>query len=129
MAVSDYQPEESDAPLRGVDFPRLEYVFLCCPIGGSHVPRLEAGAGAKVKVLDIDPNFEYYPETYGLDQEAWTEILEAVTVIFPNLEAVTFEDKAKVYPGELERFAKRLPRLEAFDYSSVVESDVLGRAV
>ncbi|RAL08447.1 uncharacterized protein BO97DRAFT_408295 [Aspergillus homomorphus CBS 101889] len=112
------------AALGGLQFPRLEYVKLICPGAdwqeSSNVPPL---LSSRVKVLDIDPRFEWNPITYCVKHAEWDELFEQIPKVFPNLETVTFMDCARVFPGALERFAKGLPRLKSFDHHCVVENN------
>lgn len=46
--------------------------------------------------------------------------------LFPNLESYEFVDRCLGYPGVIERFNKRLPRLDWFTADSVLTEHVDG---
>ncbi|PYI14160.1 hypothetical protein BO99DRAFT_345720 [Aspergillus violaceofuscus CBS 115571] len=112
------------AALREVEFPRLESVTLVCPgAGGGALSYVPPVRGDRVRVLEIDPRFESWPDTYCVRHAEWEALLEEIPTIFPNVETVAFLDRARVFPGALGRFAERLPALKRLDRRLVIENE------
>ncbi|KAI9930652.1 hypothetical protein MW887_011407 [Aspergillus wentii] len=115
--------EEKDGPLRDLFFPKLHTLQLKSEgrhDGGIHIPRL---CNSHLRALEIDPQFDSYPDTYGPSRGEWDSMFEQIAVLFPDLEKVKIVDRARVHPGALERFADRMPRLDAVEHVGVVEMD------
>ncbi|PWY81507.1 hypothetical protein BO94DRAFT_547793 [Aspergillus sclerotioniger CBS 115572] len=114
-------PQAVDQALSGVTFPKIQSLRLRLPgcYEPYHLPRV---CCPKMVTLEIDPRFEYMPDTYCVLREEWDEMLRQIPMIFPNLETVRIIDRARVHPGALEQFAARLPLLKVFEHSKVIES-------
>ncbi|PYH81185.1 hypothetical protein BO82DRAFT_354909 [Aspergillus uvarum CBS 121591] len=112
------------AALREVEFPRLESVTLVCPgAGGGELSCVPPVRGGQVRVLEIDPRFESWPDTYCVRHAEWKALFEEIPTRFPNVETVAFLDRARVFPGALERFAERLSALKRLDRRLVIENE------
>ncbi|KAE8138984.1 hypothetical protein BDV38DRAFT_243376 [Aspergillus pseudotamarii] len=121
VTIDEDNADAHDRLIEGVIFSKLERLCLYCPENVDYVPQLQCPS---LKILEIDPYFEseFGRNKYGLSQEQWDKVLDRISVLFPTLQTVNFLDYARVWPGALTRFEKRLPALEAFDKKSVVES-------
>ncbi|RAK75899.1 uncharacterized protein BO72DRAFT_449349 [Aspergillus fijiensis CBS 313.89] len=124
VTVSEPVAQGYGAALREVEFPRLESVTLVCPgAGGGELSCVPPVRGGRVKVLEIDPRFESWPDTYCVRHAEWEALFGEIPTIFPNVEKVVFKDRARVFPGALERFAERLSALKRLDRRLVIENE------
>ncbi|KAH8646345.1 hypothetical protein BX600DRAFT_477554 [Xylariales sp. PMI_506] len=117
--ASGEEADDADAAIHGVEFPNLKEVTM--PLAGfnrsEHIPVMGKNT---VKVLNVDPSFDCYPDTYRVDQDEMKLILEQIPAVFPHLEELNIVDACLAYPGALEDCARRLPKLKKFDHSSVI---------
>jgi len=112
--------DNRDAAIRGIAFPKLQTVTMTLDdYSGVHVPRIENHI---IKSLDLDPRFEYYPDTYGMSPDQMESVLDQISIVFPELESLGFIDRAQVQTGALERLVKRLTSLKSFDHELVDET-------
>ncbi|OJK01959.1 hypothetical protein ASPACDRAFT_1853986 [Aspergillus aculeatus ATCC 16872] len=124
VTVSEPVAQGYGAALREVEFPRLESVTLVCPgAGGGELSYVPPVRGGRVRVLEIDPRFESWPDTYCVRHAEWEALFGEIPTIFPNVETVVFKDRARVFPGALERFAERLSALKRLDRRLVIENE------
>ncbi|KAJ7935288.1 hypothetical protein B0H13DRAFT_1590807 [Mycena leptocephala] len=116
---------EDDEALRDITFSKLTELQITVPNSGYQDPLYVPRIGShRVIELRVDPRYELcYPEFFGVSEKDWEDILEQISIVFPDLERFDFEDCALVEQRVLERFAERLPRLEELDYS-LVRSDL-----
>lgn len=112
--------KEKDEALEGLKFPKLKKVRLMTR--DAYVPKIEARG---VESVVIDPHYEpCNPEYYGVTQGEMERVLEQIVELWPDAREVVFEDSALAWPGAMERFRKRMGRLEVFDHKLVTETDV-----
>lgn len=135
ITLSRSEAARGDAVLEGVEFPRLKEVRIYLDGNGEHITKIR---GSHVKVLDLDPSFDYYPDTYRVSREEMDVILDQLPVsifrqtspwlpanglitqaCFPNVEEVSFIDRCLAFPGALERFQAKLPHLKVLDKQMV----------
>ncbi|KAF3940532.1 hypothetical protein ABW19_dt0207515 [Dactylella cylindrospora] len=103
--------------LEGLEFPNMKRIrIMLMGRYSMHIPRLGKNA---TKELELDPRFEYHPDTYYVNQEALRGYLNEIVEIFPDLETLEFSDRCLAYPGDLEGFASRMRKLKRFDHSHV----------
>lgn len=102
-----------------LSFPKMKTLYMSLDLDG-HVPQMR---GAAVERLVLDPHYESCnPETWFVDQDTLETILDELAVTFPNVKEIEFIDRALAWPGSLQRFAKRMSRLETFDHDMVLET-------
>ena len=74
---------EADEAFRGVHFPKLQSITMMLPgYGSKHVPLINS---PNVTMLELDPSFDYYPDTYRVDGEELDIILDQVAVCSASL--------------------------------------------
>ncbi|CAK5279817.1 unnamed protein product [Mycena citricolor] len=100
--------------LEGPDFPRLEEMSIYLDGSGAWIPPIR---GDNVRVLTLDPSFDVNPDTYRVSRADMDGILDILPIFFPNAQTVEFLDSCLAFPGALERFQARMPRLETFDHT------------
>lgn len=104
----------------GILLPKMKTLHLTLDYCG-HVPRLQ-GAAAVEKIV-LEPHYEPCdPETWFVDQDTRDTIFDELAVVFPNVKEIEFVLRALAWPGVMQRFAKRMRRLERFDYRLVFET-------
>lgn len=118
--VGKEDAEKYDAHVNGLVFPQLHTLTLVLGTLATHITRVQAPV---LRRLVIDPVYDVFPTSYALGQDGMDLVLDQIPILFPNLEEVEFDDTAIAYPGALERFAARLPRLRVFDHSYVIEEE------
>ena len=106
-----------DEVFEGVRFPKLR--FLRMKLDYEHVARID---GVSVETLVLEPDYEESEfKRCCYSQEKMSVILEQIVKVFPNVREVKFTDWAVAYPGVLERFRKRMKRLETFEHWMIDE--------
>ncbi|KAH8698940.1 hypothetical protein BGW36DRAFT_460756 [Talaromyces proteolyticus] len=124
QTINQQTAQRYDLLLRGLVFPKLEWLrlYLRGNIWEKYgVPPVD---GPNLKTMELDPHFEndITGTDYLTSQDDWENVFEQVPIQFPALENVRIIDRARVWPGALERFEKRLPHLKKFDKRLVIES-------
>lgn len=113
--------EKCDHILHDLTFPRLKtlHVFL------NHQHRFPQVRTDVLETLILDPHYEpCYPEMYFVDQDVSAAVLDQIAVLYPNVRSIEFVDKAVADPGFLDKFRARMPNLQKFDHSLVLETNV-----
>ena len=67
--------DRDDSVLQGIRFPKLHHLKLM--LDAECVPKIE---GHNIKVLELDPHFEWNPETYCITQDTMDTILDQIAV-------------------------------------------------
>ncbi|KAF6824640.1 hypothetical protein CPLU01_10740 [Colletotrichum plurivorum] len=106
--------------LSDLEFPRLEEVRLMTEYE-NYLPRMKA---PNVWELSVNPRYESDwdgPEIYTLTEYNMDELLDQIAERFPNLQKLTFEDRAMAYEGTMDEFRKRMPMLTEINDDLVTE--------
>ncbi|KAK6538610.1 hypothetical protein TWF694_010188 [Orbilia ellipsospora] len=111
------QDEASRKPLHHLEYPNLKTITMRA--AGWWGFRFAKFGKNSARKLRFDPRFDVYPDTYGVDQEKMKKTLDYIVETFPNLESLEILDRCLAYPGDLENFARRMPKLKTFNHELV----------
>ncbi|KAF3909677.1 hypothetical protein AA313_de0208025 [Arthrobotrys entomopaga] len=116
--IEDVQvQEQSNTVLLELEYPNLKKVKLRA--AGWFDCQFPKFGKNSVRKIEFDPRFDVYPDTYGVRQDEMKQSLDYIAETFPDLETLDVIDRCLAYPGDLESFARRMPKLKSFDHRLV----------
>lgn len=84
VTLSSSEVARANVVLEGLEFPRLTEVRIYLDGDGEFITKIR---GDHVKILDVDPSFDCYPDTYRVSREQMDTILEQLPVSTFSLES------------------------------------------
>jgi hypothetical protein len=118
-ALQEDQADEVNDALQDLLFPSLVELSLRLTWDTTFLPMIKAPS---LKVLHLDPSFDFNPVTYRFYPEDWDKVLAQIIEMYPSLEEVSIDDYALVGDGALDNFVKQMPCLKQTSFEMALPS-------